>query len=130
MKYTCPVCGYKDLLEPPKNDMICPSCGTQFGYHDSGVTHEKLRAAWLNEGALWHSRRIHPPKDWNAYKQLEGLGIFHFSEAASITRTEVKILDIVTGTFIGPLSNVSISRSLSLWGTLLEAPQHVHLARS
>lgn len=40
MMYTCPVCNYNELDEPPYNthgygsDEICPCCVFQFGYDD------------------------------------------------------------------------------------------------
>jgi len=69
--HTCPVCGYNQLRYPPEDFTICPSCGTEFGYHDSRRTHWELRVQWVNEGALWHSRVINPPSPlWNGLKQL------------------------------------------------------------
>lgn len=69
-KHTCPVCGYPGLSEAPENFSICPSCGTEFGYHDSGVSYQELRDLWLREGAHWFSQVRMPPPKWNAYEQL------------------------------------------------------------
>ena len=74
MKELCPVCGYNELFSPPKNDMICPCCGTQFGYDDFQKTHEQLRENWLREGTPWHSRRTLPPVGWSAEIQLAQAG--------------------------------------------------------
>ncbi len=68
--YMCPVCGYPDLDEPPASWEICPSCGTEFDYHDSRVSHAVLRQRWLEKGAPWHSRYVPAPPNWNAYEQI------------------------------------------------------------
>jgi hypothetical protein len=65
----CPVCGYG--LDRPASDCdICPSCGTQFGYSDSGRTHEQLRRLWIQRGTNWHSRAHPVPYGWNPELQL------------------------------------------------------------
>ncbi len=68
--YLCPVCGYDALPEPPAHQLICPSCGTQFGLHD--VLHDvhQLRQRWLMSGPRWISRRIPEPPDWDWRVQL------------------------------------------------------------
>lgn len=58
--HTCPVCGYNRLVAPPEEGTICPSCGTQFGYHDFAFSHAELRAHWLANGARWWSKNILP----------------------------------------------------------------------
>lgn len=68
--HTCPVCGYDQLLYPPEDFTICPSCGTEFGYHDSARSHRELRLQWIRSGALWQSAVIQPPPLWNGYEQL------------------------------------------------------------
>lgn len=70
MKNLCPVCGYDELKQPPTFDMICPCCGTQFGYDDFAVSHEDIRGAWLQSGAAWFSHKTPPPPGWSAEKQL------------------------------------------------------------
>ena len=70
MKHTCPVCGYADLDGPPEAYIICQCCGTEFDYHDAERTHEELRAAWIAEGAKWHSRRRQPPNGGSPFDQL------------------------------------------------------------
>lgn len=71
--YPCPVCGYH--MDDPADDYnICPCCGTEFGYEDSGRTHTELRQIWLNAGARWWSLSDKRPKGWNPYVQLADAG--------------------------------------------------------
>lgn len=70
MRFTCPVCGYKDLPALPRDYEICPSCGTEFEYHDALKSHEQLRREWKQRGLVWHSRVIQQPSGWNGYVQL------------------------------------------------------------
>lgn len=80
--YACPVCGYAGLTEPPYDRFgcasfdICACCGTEFGYDDSATSHEELRRAWIDAGALWYSKASQPPSDWNAEAQMQAAGIF------------------------------------------------------
>jgi hypothetical protein len=81
---TCPVCGFDRLPGPPEDYLICPSCGTEFGYDDFAESHEErqerwveLRHRWLNQGARWFSRATPPPVDWNPYSQLLSTGLVH-----------------------------------------------------
>lgn len=73
--YQCPVCGYSLLVRPPENHEICPSCGTEFDYHDFGTSHNDLRQLWLQEGAHWFSSNINPPAGWDAHAQLRNAGL-------------------------------------------------------
>lgn len=74
MLFTCPVCGWERMRNPPTNHEICPCCGTQFGYTDASVTHEDLRLKWVHKGAKWHSSSWRPgPSDFNASAQLARL---------------------------------------------------------
>lgn len=73
MNYTCPVCGYNQLEDPPSHHEICPSCGTQFGYHDITKTNKQLRDRWIARGLHWHSKIESPPIAWNPYVQLVNL---------------------------------------------------------
>lgn len=75
MAYTCPVCGYPNLRYPPADYVICPSCGTEFEYHDALRSHEALRQQWVNRLAPWHSSVIPKPVDWNPYFQLISAGL-------------------------------------------------------
>jgi hypothetical protein len=70
----CPVCGYQ-MLYPPTDHHICPSCGTEFGYDDAGTTYEDLRLRWLRNGANWWSPVDQPPPGWNPISQLF-LGVY------------------------------------------------------
>jgi hypothetical protein len=74
MTYICPICGYDGLIRPPKNDMICPSCGTQHGYDDFAHTPQELRQAWIQAGSAWWSQNERPPVGWNPYVQLSAIG--------------------------------------------------------
>jgi len=65
----CPVCGYA-LPYPPADFHICPSCGTEFGYDDSGRTYEELRNRWLMSGPSWWSPVDPQPADWNPQHQM------------------------------------------------------------
>ncbi len=67
---TCPVCGYDRLIRPQKYHMICPCCGTEFGYDDAAASHEELRREWVEAGAKWFSETTSPPPDWNPVTQL------------------------------------------------------------
>jgi hypothetical protein len=75
--HRCPVCCYPDLDEPAYDELgcasfeICPCCGTEFGYDDSGASHEELRRRWLARGAPWFSRSRLPPPGWSAVEQLD-----------------------------------------------------------
>ncbi len=75
MNQLCPVCGFDALRYPAKADMICPCCGTQFGYDDFAKTHAELREEWLADGAVWQSRRTPPPAGWSPDKQLARIGL-------------------------------------------------------
>lgn len=73
IKNPCPVCGYS-LSEPAADCDICPCCGTQFGYSDSGRSHAQLRDIWVLNGALWWSRTRQRPPAWNPWMQLIAAG--------------------------------------------------------
>lgn len=74
----CPVCGFIGLDEPPYDEtgcpsyVICPCCGTEFGYDDTTAAHRELRIRWISGGMLWWSKREPPPSGWNPKKQLDG----------------------------------------------------------
>ena len=72
MHYTCPVCGYRCLENPPEDHFMCPSCGTEFGYDDVGHSHTELRRLWIMLGANWF---LPPePPGWNPWQQLTRAG--------------------------------------------------------
>lgn len=75
MTYVCPVCGYDQLWRPPKDYLICPSCGTEFEYDDLRNSHLKLRRLWLIDGAKWHSNVVPRPTRWDPFKQLKNVGV-------------------------------------------------------
>ena len=66
--FTCPVCYYTGLQEPPTNYNICECCGTEFGADDELRSHEELRGQWINSEAPWFFRT--PPVGWNPWVQL------------------------------------------------------------
>ncbi len=81
----CPVCGFQ--LDQPAwsdlggaSDVICPSCGIQFGYNDAAggdaIQRQKIyrdwQRKWIEGGMKWHSAADRdPPAGWNPIKQLE-----------------------------------------------------------
>lgn len=77
----CPVCGYA-LAYPAADFHICPSCGTEFGYDDSGATYEELRSRWIRTGPSWWSPVNPIPTNWDPFEQmrkgviLDGAGTF------------------------------------------------------
>ncbi|MBL9184101.1 MAG: hypothetical protein JNN17_18300 [Verrucomicrobiaceae bacterium] len=81
--HICPVCGYDELHEPPRNRTggasleICPSCGFQFGVtdDDKGLTYDDYRLQWIESGMKWSSKGKKPRKDWNAQTQLGSLAL-------------------------------------------------------
>jgi hypothetical protein len=74
MKYRCPVCGYDALSDPPRDYMVCPCCGTEFGYHDLVHSWEDLRSRWLAKGAPWFSKHLTAPTGWDPNVQLAAAG--------------------------------------------------------
>src|SRR5229473_8396907 len=73
MNNLCPICGFR-LNRPPIDCDICPCCGTQFGYSDSGRSHTELRDVWINSGTSWHSQVYRQPRGWNPWLQLLASG--------------------------------------------------------
>ena len=67
--YTCLVCDYPYLSEPPRSEIgggsfeICPSCGFQFGVNDDdeGISYETWRKRWEADGMKWQSFNIKQP---------------------------------------------------------------------
>ena|ERR1039457_1185114 len=72
-KNPCPVCGYS-MAYPPRDFHICPSCGTEFGYHDSRRTYGELRRLWIESGARWWSSNRPAPARWSPWEQLVEAG--------------------------------------------------------
>lgn len=53
--FTCPVCFYPEMTEPPQDFNICPCCGVEFENDDYDTSHAELRQQWLHAGAPWFS---------------------------------------------------------------------------
>lgn len=84
--YVCSVCSYQGLHAPPEDFLICPCCGTQFGYHDATRSHSQLRLLWVEKGAKWHSRAISGPPNWDARLQLNnGLAAIELPESPVVS---------------------------------------------
>jgi hypothetical protein len=83
MMFTCPVCFYGQLEDPPINYNICDCCGTEFDNDDSVASHDDLRGAWMNAGTPWFFG--HPPYGWNAWTQLVSANVILPYYAASIS---------------------------------------------
>jgi len=80
-------------MQPAADFRICPSCGTEFGYHDAGRGYDELRSLWLQGGAVWWSRNRPEPPFWNGIAQLLSAGyIAVFSEAASLSQSRIQSL--------------------------------------
>jgi hypothetical protein len=81
MAYTCPVCGYPGLDNPPRSFgvssvfEICSSCGFEFGYTDDalGYTFAQWREKWIDEGMPWSDPGISPPTGWDPAVQLRSV---------------------------------------------------------
>lgn len=85
MNYTCLVCGFDDMEEPPVDYAICECCGTEFGYHDLRLSHAQLRQRWITGGALWWSIDFPPPPNWSPLLQLQRSG-------HKLTQDDVRLL--------------------------------------
>ena len=78
---TCPVCGFDQLAESPRNRTggasmeICSCCGFQFGVSDDdqGVSYDDYRERWIAGGMAWSSKGKKTPKGWNPQTQLGAL---------------------------------------------------------
>jgi len=75
MFYSCTVCGYSQMRNPPKDYNICPCCGTEFGYDDFSKSHRMLRNDWLSRGAPWFSSNIRPQFPWDGFRQVIEAGL-------------------------------------------------------
>lgn len=79
----CPVCGYNQLAEPPRNKTggasmeICACCGFQFGVtdDDKGTSYDDYRQQWITDGMKWSSTGKKAPKGWNPQTQLASLAL-------------------------------------------------------
>jgi hypothetical protein len=103
MRHICPVCGYPNLENEPKNHEICSSCGTQFGYDDFLRSRESLRQQWVDSGAKWFLEGFEPYK-WNGYSQLRNAGFLDVkeepdTEEITIVKTNYKKFRVFTSNF-------------------------------
>jgi hypothetical protein len=80
--FTCPVCGYPDLIELPRSVEgggsyeICHSCGFEFGVSDDdrGFSYAAWREIWIQDGMRWRAEGIVPsPPEWDPVSQLTNL---------------------------------------------------------
>lgn len=79
-QYTCPVCGFRGLVEPPYNahrvpsHEICPCCGFEFGFDDVAKeeSYESFRLNWITNGAQWFQPELKPNK-WDLDTQLKNI---------------------------------------------------------
>ncbi len=101
------------MSNPPQDYHICPSCGTEFGYDDSGGTYEELRRDWLNSGAQWRSPVHKKPEGWNPYDQLfqagleAGLGFRPTATATTSGGQSVTIIQVNRDTFESGIPSLS-----------------------
>ncbi len=80
---SCPVCGYDQLAEPPRNRTggasmeICSCCGFQFGVtdDDKSVGYDDHRQQWIADGMPWTSTGKKSPKGWNPQTQLGSMAL-------------------------------------------------------
>lgn len=89
----CPVCGYH-LRRPAQDCDICPSCGTQFGYSDSGTSYDALREHWMQWGMPWMSRAYGRPQNWNPIQQLISAELFIPSYSVQQSVTTIRSVDL------------------------------------
>ncbi len=81
MNYQCPICGWPELVEPPRakdgspSFEICPCCGFEFGFDDDDqrITYAQWRTRWIAEGMVWWSFSRPPPKEWSPAEQVSKL---------------------------------------------------------
>ena len=79
--YKCLVCNFDSLYDKPyddeiASDEICPCCGFQYGYDDSGkddCIYEQWRKKWIEDGCKWFSKGRKAPKNWNPKEQVKPL---------------------------------------------------------
>ncbi|MGL4874385.1 MAG: hypothetical protein ACRC30_07010 [Clostridium sp.] len=78
-RYVCPICGYPNLDESPRNEKgmpsfdICDCCGIEFGYED--CTEEsaiEYRKRWIDSGGEWFSKEL-KPSNWDIENQLKNI---------------------------------------------------------
>ena len=98
--FTCPVCYFENMPDPPMDYNICPCCGTEFGHDDEALSDAELRSQWLSNGARWFY--MQPPTGWDPWRQLRGPPVLSpvqvqaFFPSSLATSTEQKELQKVT----------------------------------
>ena len=78
--YTCPVCGFDRLREPPYGPAnepsyeICRCCGFEFGFdgENSIIIFSEFRQRWIDAGVPWFISTL-KPKNWDYQKQLKNI---------------------------------------------------------
>ncbi len=85
--FTCPVCFYLEMPDPPQDYHICPCCGTEFGNDDQDLTYTQLRNQWVNAGTPWFFGQ--PPHGWDPQAQLkQGSSVVGAGISLSTVRVE------------------------------------------
>jgi hypothetical protein len=98
MKFTCPVCYYVGMQDPPMDYNICECCGTEFGNDDEMYSYGELRAQWIAGGTKWFFGN--PPVGWNPWSQLLAANVGQlpydgtFTLGGSTVYQTVKTLDM------------------------------------
>lgn len=110
MTYTCPVCAFTGLEEPPSHFTICPCCGTEFGYQDFIRGHDDLRAEWIASGPKWHSNVIPAPANWNGLEQLKRAGLLDYEVVAGDIPTHLAVVEIGSSSTIVSIPSWGIAR--------------------
>jgi len=110
MKYTCTVCGFAGLEEPPAYFTICPCCGTEFGYQDFVRGHDDLLADWVGKGMQWQSTVTPRPYHWNPIEQLVQAGLLQYESTGEESLTEIGFVEIAKDSVVVPLSTMGNAR--------------------
>lgn len=106
-EHTCPACGYSaDIDFHPHDYDICGCCGTEFGYDDRVLTHEQLRAEWIQKGCPWFDPNEQKPLGWNAYDQLQRAKLIPTLTLSTTTQTTIGRATLQGG---GPVIRVRLS---------------------
>ncbi len=79
VKYVCPICGFPELSEPPRNEFgvpsfdMCNCCGVEFGYEDCTPDEIiKYREKWIKDGCKW-ALEDDKPANWSLEEQLKNI---------------------------------------------------------
>lgn len=115
MLFTCPVCGFDRLDEPPERYYICPCCGTEFENDDDFKSHAELRDDWIRGGAKWWSEADDQPEGWSAGAQLARLLGNRLATDVTVTDSSIRVV-LNDGETIG----VPLTLSKRLFGATIE----------